>query len=262
MWENFKKNKFKQQIFEDLVIEREVDIRRKVNSIYNKTEEDFPDLKEFNKYLEEVEDIVFKLSNGIDVEQTEAELNKYELEHKLEILERNMRESQKNDDLTKYREAMERLKQEKLKIQKQMEIEDLEYQKQQQQELLDKMTNSSSSSEELIKQQQNQMLKRSSLRRKQLQSINIQLDQQFNQSNPFHKQLAEDILAVPFTPFQGDRDLNKNILYYLYLMKLTRSWILRIILVIVISILILTNWPKIRHTLVVDGDYVMSLNRH
>lgn len=205
-----RKNKFKQQIFEDLVIEREVDIRRKVNSIYNKTEEDFPDLKEFNKYLEEVEDIVFKLSNGIDVEQTETELNKYELEHKLEILERNMRESQKNDDLTKYREAMERLKQEKLKIQKQMEIEDLEYQKQQQQELLDKMTNSSSSSEELIKQQQNQMLKRSSLRRKQLQSINIQLDQQFNQSNPFHKQLAEDILAVPFTPFQGDRDLNKK----------------------------------------------------
>ncbi|EMG46321.1 hypothetical protein G210_3440 [Candida maltosa Xu316] len=197
-----RKNKFKQQIFEDLSIEKEIDIRRKVNSIYNQTEEDFATLKEFNKYLEDIEEIVFKLSNGIDVEQTESELNKYESEHKLEILERNMRESQKNDDLVKYRDSMERLKQEKLKIQKQMELEDLEYQKQQQQDLLDKMTNSSTSSEDLIKQQQSQMAKRSNLRRKQLQNITSQLDSQFNQSNPFQKQLAEDASAVPFTPFQ------------------------------------------------------------
>ena len=117
----------------------------------------------------------------------ETELNKYEQEHKLEILERNMRESQRNDDLMKYKEARERLKQEKLKIQKQMELEDLEYQREQQQELLDKLTNSSTTSEELIKQQQNQMLKRSNLRRKQLQTINNQLDQQFNKINPFAK---------------------------------------------------------------------------
>ena len=68
-----------------------------------------------------------------------------------------------------------------------MELEDLEYQREQQQELLDKLTNSSTTSEELIKQQQNQMLKRSNLRRKQLQTINNQLDQQFNKINPFAK---------------------------------------------------------------------------
>ena len=37
MWENLEKNKFKQQIFEDLIIEK-IDIRK---AIYNKTEEDF-----------------------------------------------------------------------------------------------------------------------------------------------------------------------------------------------------------------------------
>ncbi|CAI5760107.1 unnamed protein product [Candida verbasci] len=202
-----RKNKFKQQVFDDLKIEKEVDIRRRVAQVYNKTEEDFENLKEYNKYLENVEEIIFNLNNGINSEETEAELNKYEQDHKIEILEKNMRESQKNSDLVKYQESMERLKQEKLKIQKQMEVEDVEYQKQQQQELLDKMTNSSMNSEELIKQQQNQMLKRSSLRRKQLQAINNQLDQNFNQQ--FSGEVKEEII-VPFTPFQGDRDLNKN----------------------------------------------------
>lgn len=207
-----RKNKFKEQIFDDLRIEKEIDIRRKVGSIYNKTEEDFSDLKDYNKYLEDIEEIVFKLNNGVDVEETEAELAKYEQEHKLEILEKNMRESQKNADLNKYQEAMERLKQEKLRIQKQMEMEDLAYQREQQQELLDKMTTSSVSSEELIKQQQSNMLKRSSLRRKQLQAINNQLDQQFNSSNPFLKHVKdmEAESKTPFTPFQGDRDLHKK----------------------------------------------------
>lgn len=216
-----RKNKFKQQIFEDLIIEKEIDIRKKVSAIYNKTEEDFPeDLLGYNRYLENIEDIIFKLSYSNDkqeIELIELELNKYEQEHKLEILERNMRESQRNDDLMKYKEARERLKQEKLRIQKQMELEDLQYQQEQQQELLDKLTNSSSNSEELIKQQQNQMLKRSNLRRKQLQTINNQLDQQFNKSNPFANHDSDDEFndgssssIIPFTPFQGDRDLNKG----------------------------------------------------
>ena len=207
-----RKNKFKQQIFENLVIEREIDIRRKVGAIYNKTEEDFPNLKEYNQYLEHIEDIVFKLNNGIDVEQTERELAQYEQDHRIEIIEKNMRESQKNADLLKYQDAMERLKQEKLKIQKRMEMEDLEFSKTQQQDLLDRMANSSMTSEELIKQQQNQLTKRNSQRKRQLQQINNQLEQQFNQSNPLARGKSEDEEAkmVPFTPFQGDRELHKK----------------------------------------------------
>ena len=44
-----RKNKFKKQIFDDLGIEKEIDIRKRVSGIYNKTEEDFDDLKENNK---------------------------------------------------------------------------------------------------------------------------------------------------------------------------------------------------------------------
>ncbi|KAK6462995.1 CDK-activating kinase assembly factor MAT1-domain-containing protein [Scheffersomyces coipomensis] len=207
-----RKNKFKQQIFDNLSIEREIDIRKKVGAIYNKTEEDFSDLKEYNKYLEIIEDIIFKLNNGIDRDQTEMELYTYEQEHKLEILEKNITESQKNADAQKYKEAMERLRQEKLRFEREHEIEDLEYQQKQQQELLDTLTNSNStiSAEEIIKQQQSNALKRASLRKKQLQQVNTQLEQKFN---PVYQQkLLEQQLAIsrmPFTPFQGDRDLNK-----------------------------------------------------
>ena len=206
-----RKNKFKKQVFEDLLIEREIDIRKRVSGIYNKTEEDFEGLLEYNAYLENVENIIFNLSNDLDVEETEAELVKYEQEHKIEILEKNMRESQKNTDLAKYQEAMERLKQEKVRILKQMEVEDMEFQKLQQQELLDTLTVSTSlNSDEIIKQQQNNALKRSSMRKKQLQSLTNQLDQQFSKTNPLQKQPENDGLKTPFTPFRGDRDLCKR----------------------------------------------------
>ena len=102
-----RKNKFKKQVFDDLKIEKEVDLRRRISAIYNKTEDDFDDLKEYNLYLEHVETLVFNLINGVDVEATEQEIKKYEQDHKIDILEINMRESQKTSDLEKYQEAME-----------------------------------------------------------------------------------------------------------------------------------------------------------
>jgi len=45
------------QTFEDLVVEKEVAIRRKLAKEFNKRREDFPDLRSYNDYLQEVEDI-------------------------------------------------------------------------------------------------------------------------------------------------------------------------------------------------------------
>ncbi|CCE86025.1 Piso0_005669 [Millerozyma farinosa CBS 7064] len=216
-----RQNKFKKQVFEDLVIEKEIDIRKRVSAIYNKTQEDFENLQDYNKYLENIEDIVFNLNNGISVEETQADLNKYEQEHKLEILEKNMRESQKNADLGKYREAMALLKQEKLSIQKQMEIEDHEYQAQQKQELLNKLSNSdNNNSEDIIAQANLNMIKRSSLRKSQLQQINSQLDQKYHLDSSGAKKKSSDKSKTPFTPFNGDRDL---ITAYKFLPVVTES---------------------------------------
>ncbi|CAK7897163.1 RNA polymerase II transcription factor B subunit 3 [[Candida] anglica] len=207
-----RKNKFKKQVFDDLVIEREIDIRKRVSAIYNKTEEDFETLQEFNAYLENVENIVFNLTNNIDVEKTNADLNAYEEEHKIMILEKNMRESQKNADFVRYQESIAQLKQEKLRIQKQMEMEDLEYQQQQKQALLDKLSsNANANSEVIIAQSNSNILKRSSLRKRQFQQLSNQLDQQLQNANPHSKRpTPEEGPSTPFTPFKGDRDTKKR----------------------------------------------------
>ena len=62
------------QLFEDANIDKEVDIRRKILRDFNKQEEDFETLREFNDYLEMVEDIIFNLCNGIDVAETERKV--------------------------------------------------------------------------------------------------------------------------------------------------------------------------------------------
>lgn len=204
-----RKNKFKKQVFDDILIEREVDIRKRVHGIYNKTEEDFENLQDYNAYLEKIETIIFNLANGVDAQQTEADLVAYEQEHKVEILEKQMRESQKNADLAEYQKAMSKLKQEKLKIQQQMELEDIEFQNQQKQDLLDKLSSTAGNSEEIINQANNRLLKRSNSRKRQLQQINNQLEQQFESLLPGHKKAIEET-QVPFTPFQGDRDLHKK----------------------------------------------------
>ena len=52
-------------------LDREVAVRRKIEREWNKREEDFASLDEYNDYLEEREDIVYNLVNGIDVEATQ-----------------------------------------------------------------------------------------------------------------------------------------------------------------------------------------------
>ena len=52
-----RKQKFRLQTFEDTVVEREVDLRKRIAKTFNKSEEDFSSLKVYNDYLEELENI-------------------------------------------------------------------------------------------------------------------------------------------------------------------------------------------------------------
>lgn len=201
-----RKNRFKQQVFDDLQIEREIDIRKRVLSVHNKLEEDFDLLPEYNKYLEMIENLIYGISSGDNAHELEIELAKFEQENKVQILERNMRESERSNDMAKFQDAMERLRQEKLKLEQKMEIEDEEYNKQQKQELLNKLAHSSMSSEELIQQQMNQALKRKSQRKKILQDLQNEMENKLRTSFSSAK---EEAPKTPFTPFKGDRDLHK-----------------------------------------------------
>ncbi|OCF78845.1 CDK-activating kinase assembly factor MAT1 [Kwoniella mangroviensis CBS 8886] len=73
-----RKVNFAHQTFEDLKVEKEVAVRRRMAQVFNKRREDFGSDKEYDNYLEEVEDLTFNLLNDIDVEKTEKRISEFE----------------------------------------------------------------------------------------------------------------------------------------------------------------------------------------
>ncbi|KAL8721267.1 MAG: hypothetical protein Q9225_002009 [Loekoesia sp. 1 TL-2023] len=84
-----RKQRFRKQTFEDLKIEREVDIRRRVAQVFNKQESDFETLRAYNNYLEEMEVTTFNLLEGIDVAATERKLAAYAAQNASSISQNN-----------------------------------------------------------------------------------------------------------------------------------------------------------------------------
>lgn len=68
------------------VFAREMAIRKRIANIFNKREEDFPSLREYNDYLEEVEDMIVNLIEGIDVPAIEAKIADYQRENAEQIM--------------------------------------------------------------------------------------------------------------------------------------------------------------------------------
>ena len=82
------------QTFEDIQVEREVDIRKRVAAVFNKREEEFESLRDWNDYLNDVEDITFNLVNNVDVEETTKRFEAYQKANEKEIMENASREEQ------------------------------------------------------------------------------------------------------------------------------------------------------------------------
>ena len=89
-----RKHRFREQTFEDIQIEREVDIRREVNDVMNMREDDFETLMDYNNYLEDVETITFNLINNVDVAAARATLEKYKSENSNSISANASREKE------------------------------------------------------------------------------------------------------------------------------------------------------------------------
>lgn len=93
-----RKARFRRQTFEDLAVEREVDIRRRVAGVFNKREEEFESLRHWNNYLEKVENLTFNLVQGVDVKETEGELEAYKRANERGIRENKVREEHETRD--------------------------------------------------------------------------------------------------------------------------------------------------------------------
>ncbi|OJJ44528.1 hypothetical protein ASPZODRAFT_134606 [Penicilliopsis zonata CBS 506.65] len=76
-----RKAKFRKQTFEDIGVEREVDIRRRVMQILNRREEEFATKRAYDDFLEQREMIIANLVHGTDVAKTETDLQRYAQEN-------------------------------------------------------------------------------------------------------------------------------------------------------------------------------------
>jgi len=81
---------------DDVQCERDTSWRRRVLRVYNKAESDFADLRSYNDYLEEVEDIIFSIVNEeANAEECRAKVRRYEEENRGEIV---LRQSSRADE--------------------------------------------------------------------------------------------------------------------------------------------------------------------
>ncbi|XP_020872122.1 uncharacterized protein LOC9305431 [Arabidopsis lyrata subsp. lyrata] len=76
---------------------KEIHVRRRISEIYNRREEDFPSLKDYNDYLEEVECMVFDLIDGINAEAIEEKIKRYSQENAEQIM---INRARKAEELT------------------------------------------------------------------------------------------------------------------------------------------------------------------
>jgi len=68
---------FQLQQFEDASLDVEVETRKRILQDFNKTEDDFDTLDEYNDYLVEIEDIIYNLIRNINVIETRERIEQY-----------------------------------------------------------------------------------------------------------------------------------------------------------------------------------------
>ncbi|KAL8843529.1 MAG: hypothetical protein Q9170_000033 [Blastenia crenularia] len=93
-----RKQRFRKQTFEDLKIEREVDVRRRIAQVFNKQEGDFETLMAYNNYLEEMEFTTFNLLGGVDVAATERKLAAYAAQNASLISQNNAKANRERNN--------------------------------------------------------------------------------------------------------------------------------------------------------------------
>ncbi|CAH1114577.1 unnamed protein product [Psylliodes chrysocephalus] len=118
-----RRNNFRVQLFEDAGVEKEVDIRKRVLRDFNKKEEDFTSLQDYNDYLEEVETIIYNLTNDIDVLNTNKRIDQYKRDNKEQILKSKGKLGREEYELEELLELEKQREEERKKVIKIEEVE-------------------------------------------------------------------------------------------------------------------------------------------
>lgn len=199
-----RKGRFKTQVFDDLKVEREVDVRQRVVKIFNRREDAFDTEAEYNDYLEEIESLIFAIAQGSEAERDEAEqrVSEYDKLHKQEIIQNALQ--QKQDDVyAEEQAASDAEHQRRLRLLAiELQQQEAELAAQQEKETIEALE-AGKSGEEAVRESR----ERAQLRAEQLrQQFELEL------SRPRRAIVRKGTAAAhakaartPFTPFVGDR---------------------------------------------------------
>lgn len=162
-----RRNDFRIQQFEDLIVEKEVDIRKRILKIYNKLEEDFqsaPDpLRAYNDYLEEVESIIWNLANGQDVEETKKQIEKYKKDNESLIRKNNFKLGREEAMITSQIEEEERLTELRRTQAALLEKQEKNDKKKENEQFLDSLTKGERPLEDIVAEHASKLQKKSLL---------------------------------------------------------------------------------------------------
>ncbi|MCJ1377342.1 TFIIH/NER complex subunit [Xylographa soralifera] len=169
-----RKARFRRQTFEDLKVERECDIRARIEKIFNRREDEFTSLRAYNDYLEFKEDITFNLIERVDVPATEAKLAAYSAENSASIGKNAVLAIQEHSSLEE-REAAQR---EISRLSREAARKEEEDQKQAREagrrEFTQLVAAGKAGPEELVRQTQKVVLKKSTARRSAIEKTRLQ----------------------------------------------------------------------------------------
>eukprot|EP00842_Homolaphlyctis_polyrhiza_P003714 jgi/Hompol1/4343/HPOL_003606-RA len=190
-----RKSNFVFQTFDDLLVEKEIQIRKKIGRYFNKRLEDFDgNLRAYNDYLEEVEEIMFNLIHDIDLQNTQERIDRYRIENK-EIIEANMSRQRREDQYNMQRLERERLEKHLRKeAYEKQAIDEFRSRKQQQNSMIDQLASSNTEvdAKTIVREAQARMQQQPAL------EVHINLDEIMDTDT------ADPMLDDgPYEPFDG-----------------------------------------------------------
>ncbi|KAF9239674.1 CDK-activating kinase assembly factor [Melanogaster broomeanus] len=190
---------FTPQTFEDLTVEKEVAVRRRIAKEFNKRREDFVDLRSYNDYLEEVEDITFNLINDINVPETEARIDKYRRENAA-LIELNLRREEQYIQSLKVQEEQDRLEREQRALEARREqVLEREEKEKDRREIIDRLETSTKDAAKVIAKSRVEANKRLSAR--SAATTMVKSSAQLLRSRAAQSTTVPD---VPHVPLQDD----------------------------------------------------------
>ncbi|GAB0093213.1 CDK-activating kinase assembly factor MAT1 [Sergentomyia squamirostris] len=145
-----RRSNFRIQLFEDPMVEKEVNIRKRILRDYNKKEDDFDTLDDYNDYLEEIETIVFNLSNDIDIINTNKRIEQYKKDNREAITKNKTRLGREEYELDELLEEEKQIEEERRKQLQQLEVENKKKKQAVKEALIDELMCSHQNAAEIV----------------------------------------------------------------------------------------------------------------